>query len=103
MVVPSQPGPVGVPGQGAHTTWTPVDQRAARGVTPNVFWHVHPRGTSTQQFVQGPSTQDQAVARAMNTERPITSVVLGAGNHKVYIYDGSSNVQTVSFKDFFRR
>jgi RHS repeat-associated protein len=104
MIVPCQPGPVAVPGERAHTTWTPVDQSEANNVvTPDVFWHVHPEGSSSQAFVQGPSAQDQAVAASMNAQYPVISIVLGAASKQVYIYNCSNNVQVVSFNNFFKR
>jgi hypothetical protein len=99
VVLPDKPGPYSNPDTSNHvsTTHTPVDQDQRNSVsTFTVFWHVHPSGsTATHAWAQPPSAQDQSVV----VPGPI-NIVVGAGNKTVYFYNGSSNVQHMSLKQF---
>ncbi len=101
VVSPDQPGAYSNPDTSNHvsTTHTPVDADARNSIANvTVMWHVHPSGTTaTHGWVQPPSAQDQSVV----VPGPI-NIVVGAGNRTVYFYNGSSNVQSMSLKNFMK-
>jgi len=69
----------------------------ARLVTVDGFAHVHPRGNSHMSPVQPPSKEDLYFAAGV----PGTiNLVIGAGSHLVYFYDGNGVTGTEKVKDF---
>ena len=102
-VVPATPGPYSAPDdKTAHIT--PEDSANPR-LKDNMVqlggeWHVHPKGGGGREFGQPPSGQDKTVAGNGAALFPI-HIVLGAGNSKVYFYNGSREIGHMSFKEFF--
>ena len=69
----------------------------ARLVTVDGFAHVHPRGNAHMSFVQPPSKEDLYFAAGV----PGTiNLVIGAGSHLVYFFDGNGVTGTEKVKDF---
>jgi RHS repeat-associated protein len=59
-------------------------------------YHVHPGGSADgRSFVQPPSEADRAAALPNGT-----NIVVGAGDQKVYFYNGNGTVGTMGQKDF---
>jgi len=108
-VIAAEPGPASDPS---------VDSKAEvdvfSGETPDNYleevegtFHVHPSGTvtkgnTTSSFVQSPSDVDVTNAGTNAQSGAVTgnSVVLGAGNGKVYIYNGKGVQATFPMKQF---
>lgn len=69
----------------------------ARLVTVDGFAHVHPRGNAHMSLIQPPSKEDLYFAAGV----PGTiNLVIGAGSHLVYFYDGNGVTGTEKVKDF---
>jgi len=69
----------------------------ARLVTVDGFAHVHPRGNSHMSLVQPPSKEDLYFAAGV----PDTiNLVIGAGSHLVYFFNGTGVTGTIKIKDF---
>ena len=101
VVSPDKPGPYANPdvSKTADTTHNPANPDTRNSITSvTVNWHVHAAGsTATHNWKQPPSPVDRshAISGAIN-------VVAGAGNNRVYFYDNSRIIGSMSMKDFMR-
>jgi hypothetical protein len=63
------------------------------------FAHIHPRGDGRHIWVQSPSVEDMMFA----ADSPgACNIVIGAADHKVYFFDGTSVTKTVKLKEFLQ-
>ena len=102
-VAPATPGPYAAAGDKvAHITPEDTENPASKEnmVSLGGEWHVHPKGGGGREFAQPPSGQDIRVAGTGAALFPV-HIVLGAGNSKVYFYNGSGEIGHMSFKKFF--
>jgi hypothetical protein len=68
-------------------------------VSVDGYVHIHPEGGPDRQYVQGPSGQDTNFAGQSSA----INIVVGAGNNKVYFYNGSGVIgKPMKLKDFMR-
>jgi RHS repeat-associated protein len=99
IAIPAKPGAYSPPGADKAT----IDPGNAKdpSKTQNLTsvdgaYHVHPSGSADgRSFVQPPSAADRAAALPNGT-----SIVVGAGDQKVYFYNGNGTVGTMSLKNF---
>jgi RHS repeat-associated protein len=99
IAIPAKPGAYSPPGADKAT----IDPGNAKdpSKTSNLTsvdgsYHVHPSGSADgRSFVQPPSAADRAAALPNGT-----NIVVGAGDQKVYFYNGNGTVGTMSLKDF---
>jgi RHS repeat-associated protein len=103
VVSRDKPGPYGNPDVLAHLPSSKVaaNQDVANSITdPEVFFHVHPSGTTgAHVWKQKPSPADTAAAVSGKI-----NIVFGAGNKKVYFYNSSGVIgNPMSLKDFLKQ
>jgi RHS repeat-associated protein len=102
LVSPSVPGPYALPGENPHTNFAPVDPSIdARMTDVTVFAHIHPRGAGGEgTYNQFPSAADIDFAKLAPNA---INLVVGAGNNKVYFFNGSGRIgKPISWKDFMK-
>jgi hypothetical protein len=96
IVSPAKPGPISKPGgkdvhiEVGHALNPALNQQ----MMPEGEWHVHPRGGGKAHFVQPPSKADRE-----NAPYNI-NIAVGAGNQRVYFYNGSGVLGEMRLKDF---
>ncbi len=98
IVSPAKPGPTAKPGdKEVHMeVGNAVNPSLNQQMIPQGEWHVHPQGRGGRSFVQPPSDVDKANAVFK------VNIVVGAGNKRVYIYNGSGVVREMSLKQFLK-
>ncbi|MDA0207571.1 MAG: RHS repeat-associated core domain-containing protein [Acidobacteria bacterium] len=102
--IPAAPGPANTAGVGGAQIDVgmpsdPANANVLQSVQGN--YHVHPSGSypnGQPAFVQTPSRGDKEVASQLGGAS--TNIVVGAGNKKVYIYDGNGVRATIPLKKF---